>query len=674
MKKALLTLVILCSSIEFFAQVTLKTSTTSVSYPTITNAINAIPATISQAYIIELSASYSGTGETYPITFNAREGASALNTITLRPALGVAEVKISAAQSGASVVLLNDADYIIIDGRPGGVGTTIALEIKNQGTSSNSNTVQLQNGACFNTVRYCNLSNSTTSNAGRGLAILGSTSNATGNSDNLVTYCNFSLGRYSFNSAGTANNPNRRNVLTNNTFTDVIFAAVWSQAGTADLTVTNNTIYSTNNYSEDLKYAILFDSAESATITNNNIYGIDSGTGTLGAINIRSVKAGGGISIVIHNNSIALNKQNGGVGTINGIEFGGSNPFSATVFYNSVVINGKKNATTSSATIGSAAFRSSASSSGATIDVKNNIFINKRLDGDNTNDRHAALVVTNTGPTINIDYNTYFAGNDLVRWEDVSYADIAAYSAAVSKDLHSNKFDVAFVSDTDLRLTGVSIDNTNLIASPIVGLTKDIEGKDRIKPYRGAFEAYGDPLPVKILDFTAKKMASSNVLTWKTTNEINNSHFIVERSSANGKFEMLKRVMAQSSNQPSINDYQFTDFNPLIGINYYKLTQFDLNGDATEIGTRSINNAIRQQEKVVVYPNPFIDWVKLGIEQEKFNSLQVTDLNGKVLYTDNINTTAQEKDINLASFPKGIYLLNLKDGSRVMKTVKLVKN
>src|SRR5688500_1310267 len=61
--------------------VQLKTGTTVVSsHATIAAAYQAIPATITQPYIIELTSTYTGATEVAPVTFATRVGASATNT------------------------------------------------------------------------------------------------------------------------------------------------------------------------------------------------------------------------------------------------------------------------------------------------------------------------------------------------------------------------------------------------------------------------------------------------------------------------------------------------------------------------------------------------------------------------------------------------------------------
>lgn len=115
-------------------------------HSSVEEAYNAIPGTISQAYIIEILSAYTSANEVLPITLGQRIGSSSTNTITIRPDAGNTGEVISGSNS-AGIVVIDNADFIIIDGRPGGTGTTEDLEIRNNATSGTSaNTVEMTNG------------------------------------------------------------------------------------------------------------------------------------------------------------------------------------------------------------------------------------------------------------------------------------------------------------------------------------------------------------------------------------------------------------------------------------------------------------------------------------------------------------------------------------------------
>lgn len=103
------------------------------------------------ALVIELGATYVSTGETFPLTIPSLNGASAVNTITIRPASGAANLAITSANSTATVNLDNGS-FVTFDGRAGGVGTAKNLTIEN--TVATGVAVQLVNGASSNAFRY----------------------------------------------------------------------------------------------------------------------------------------------------------------------------------------------------------------------------------------------------------------------------------------------------------------------------------------------------------------------------------------------------------------------------------------------------------------------------------------------------------------------------------------
>lgn len=142
---------------------------------TIENAYNnTIPATISTSYIIELQSSYNAS-ESFPITLPAKTGASATNTITIKPANGVTK---TLASSNSNIFEFSGADYVIIDG----VNKNLILEANN----TNFYAIWFYNDACYNTIKNCEIKG-INNNTLRGVIYFGVTTSTSGNSFNLIT-------------------------------------------------------------------------------------------------------------------------------------------------------------------------------------------------------------------------------------------------------------------------------------------------------------------------------------------------------------------------------------------------------------------------------------------------------------------------------------------------------
>lgn len=474
--------------------VSLKDGTGTVisSHSSVTDAYMAIPATLTQAYTIELTNTYNGSTETYPIVFTAKTGASAANTITLRPAAGVSTMSIQASVSANPVIQLNDADYVIIDGRAGGAGAGV-LVIRNTATTSSSNSLQLINGACFNTFRNLDVYNATTGNTGRAVSISTSASNPTGNSDNLFRYCNFTGGRYQFNNSGTAANPNTRNTIFGCNFRNANFAAYWGQAGSAKIRIDSCTFACTAPISESLYFGVLFDSqADSAIIVNSRFYDIQNTSGTLRYIHVRSVLASGTNAAEIRNNFFAMTTGNTGVPNMGAIEISsGGSLYAARVAHNSVRFGGTLASGGTSGNVGSSGLLVSATNAATTFSIQNNLFVNER-SGGTAGLQHLAIAITGTASVFTISGNTYNAtSGNLTRWGTTVNTSIAAHQAVVAGgEPTANNAPVFYASANDLHIGCAAVGNPSLMATQLAGITTDIDGNVRgSNTYRGADEA-----------------------------------------------------------------------------------------------------------------------------------------------------------------------------------------
>lgn len=473
--------------------VSLKDGTGTVisSHASVTDAYTAIPATLTQAYTIELTSAYNGSTETYPIAFTVKTGASAANTITLRPAAGVTTMSIQSSVSGNPVINLNDADYVVIDGRAGGTGSGMMV-IRNTATTASSNSIQLINGATFNTFRNLDVYNATTTSTGRAVAISTSASNPTGNSDNTFRYCNFTGGRYQFNNSGTAANPNTRNAVLGCNFRNANFAAYWGQTGSAKMRFDSCSFACTTPISESLYFGILFDSqADSAIITNSRFYDIQNTSSSLRYIHVRSVLATGTNAIDIRNNFFAMSTGNTNVPNMSAIEISsGANLYAARIAHNSVRFGGTLASGGTSGNVGSSGLLISASNAATTFSIQNNLFVNER-SGGTAGLQHVAMAVTNTTSAFTISGNTYNAlSGNLTRWGTTVNTSIAAHQAVVAGgEPTANNTPVQYVSANDLHLGCAAVGNASLMATQIPGITTDIDGNPRgSTTYRGADE------------------------------------------------------------------------------------------------------------------------------------------------------------------------------------------
>lgn len=257
MKNIILFLILLSTTFHTKATI-VKTIGASGDYVSITAAWAAIPGIenpITQPWIFEIQSDYSTASETFPINLTARNGASATNTITIRPQLGVTALTIS-TNSALSVFKFNGADFVIIDGRPGGIGAS-DFTIENTQTATSNHAVHLTADATFNTIKYCTIKGSSYATTSvQNASVIGiDEGSASTNCDNtIISNCTITksgtnkpaclIGISRISTFTALNNM----VINNNSFSDFDIAAIYSPVEVASISITDNSFYQTTTW------------------------------------------------------------------------------------------------------------------------------------------------------------------------------------------------------------------------------------------------------------------------------------------------------------------------------------------------------------------------------------------------------------------------------------------
>lgn len=170
----------------------------------------------------------------------------------------------------------------------------------------------------------------------------------------------------------------------------------------------------------------------------------------------------------------------------------------------------------------------------------------------------------------------------------------------------------------------------------------------------------GNPLPVELIDYDVKLVKDHTISTWSTATETNNSHFIVSKSSDGIRYEDVSIIEGQG-NSSELSNYEFIDDKLFPGNNYYKLTQVDLDGTTTELGTRII--AYFTGLEVNLSPNPAKSYVNVEFfsKSDKESIIQIYDMQGKLIksYDEIITKGESQARIDISSLQTGMYILRI---------------
>ncbi len=191
-------------------------------------------------------------------------------------------------------------------------------------------------------------------------------------------------------------------------------------------------------------------------------------------------------------------------------------------------------------------------------------------------------------------------------------------------------------------------------------------------PFTIGSSTSANPLPIKLLDFVAKPIASSVNIKWSTTAEIDNDFFTVEKS-VNGKEWMSIGTVKGVGNSEVLTNYNLIDANPVAGVQFYRLKQTDVNGEFTYSSIVPVKFGSAATLGVLVYPMPASNVLNIDLNTDAESSVDITILNtmGQVVLKTTVTGNAHQLDIqNLVS---GVYFIEVSSEGSVTKT-KLVKN
>jgi hypothetical protein len=181
-----------------------------------------------------------------------------------------------------------------------------------------------------------------------------------------------------------------------------------------------------------------------------------------------------------------------------------------------------------------------------------------------------------------------------------------------------------------------------------------------------------EPLPVELIQFEASPAASHTAdLTWKTASELNNSHFVVERSYDGRDFEAAAIVQGNGTTQNVIT-YNHNDNTIELSQNtvYYRLRQVDFDGTKAYTPIRRVDfEPSLEVNTVTLYPNPTEGTVTVTFTGQEVlsHSVKVIDNLGRVLY--NHSFEGQAIQLDLSSQAAGMYFIIL-DSGESFKVVK----
>jgi hypothetical protein len=167
-------------------------------------------------------------------------------------------------------------------------------------------------------------------------------------------------------------------------------------------------------------------------------------------------------------------------------------------------------------------------------------------------------------------------------------------------------------------------------------------------------------VPITLKAFTANLKQQQVQCSWQSEQEVNSSHYIVQRSVNEINYSNIATLPTKGSgNQYSYTDYLSKELQQVTKTLYYRLAMVDKDGAVQYSRVAAVN--LTQQQHIQVYPNPVKDQLTLVLAQTSSSKqlVQLFSLQGKQLLQNYVPVNSSVLQIPVKTISKGSYILKV---------------
>lgn len=166
-------------------------------------------------------------------------------------------------------------------------------------------------------------------------------------------------------------------------------------------------------------------------------------------------------------------------------------------------------------------------------------------------------------------------------------------------------------------------------------------------------------LPVELISFSAACEENTITLRWVTATEMDNDHFLVQRSEDTQEWSTMTQV-AGAGNSQQTQAYAVTDPANGNGVRYYRLMQVDIDGTQKEHSTISIEGCADRSGALKVWPVPSSEEVYMSSPWPGPLELQIIDGTGRIIRSQRLGDQQEGNTIRVdtENLVSGQYLIS----------------
>jgi hypothetical protein len=165
------------------------------------------------------------------------------------------------------------------------------------------------------------------------------------------------------------------------------------------------------------------------------------------------------------------------------------------------------------------------------------------------------------------------------------------------------------------------------------------------------------PLPLTMVQYQLLIVNEKQVMNnWHTANEINVSHYQIQRSVDSRNFETIGTVAAKNF---ASNEYSFVDElkakDQLSKTLYYRIVGVDKDGKQTYSIIKSLELKVKSGDGISIYPNPVKDVI--NIVGKDIKEIKLLNTLGQVILQ--VSVKNEQAKLDVKDLSKGMYMLNI---------------
>jgi hypothetical protein len=178
-------------------------------------------------------------------------------------------------------------------------------------------------------------------------------------------------------------------------------------------------------------------------------------------------------------------------------------------------------------------------------------------------------------------------------------------------------------------------------------------------------------LPVNFVSFTVKNAKEGvNAINWTTADEVNNSHFEIERSVDGTNWSSIATMFPEEGS--GLHAYRYNDKFSAKGAVYYRIRQIDRDGKDKYSSVRMINGVKSELESLIYVSAKNTVTIDLRKSVENNIIVRVISMNGVVVSQKNSNLSGEKITLTAYNAAPGAYVVQVSDMNGLFTSKKVL--